>query len=222
MPTTIFLDVNETLLDLSALDPLFADAFGDAGARKQWFALLLQLALTHTIIGDYRDFSRLADAALTALAEARSQPLPAGLPGQVAAQMRALPPHPDSHAALSALRGGGARLYALTNNRLEVLEAQLKHAGLSELLHGALSVDAASTLKPGPAAYAYGLTQTGARAQDSWLVAAHGWDISGAQAAGLQTAFVTRGGQAQNPLHPADLSGPLPALTRELLARLER
>ena len=67
MPTTVFLDVNETLLDLSALDPHFAAAFGDAQTRPKWFAELLQLALTHTVTGDYRDFSVLGEAALHAL-----------------------------------------------------------------------------------------------------------------------------------------------------------
>ncbi len=214
---TVFLDVNETLLDLSALDPLFGNAFGEVAARKQWFQLVLQLALTHTVTGDYRDFSALGKAALSALGQARQQPVPEGLADEVARTMKSLPPHPDTREGLQRLNDGGARLYALTNNKLDVLEAQLDNAGLRGLLHGALSVDAAQTLKPGRAAYEYGLREAGAEAAESWLVAAHGWDITGAKAAGLRTAFVERAGQAQNPLATADVSGGLAEVAKKLL-----
>lgn len=217
MPLSVFLDMNETLLDLSALDPVFAAAFGDVGARKQWFGLTLQLAMTHTILGNYHDFSELGREALTALGQARAQPVPEKLPQRLAAAMQALPPHPDTVVGLSILKQGGARLYALTNNRQDVLDAQVASAGLGDLLDGAVSVDPGRVLKPGRGAYEYGLKSVGAAAAHSWLLAAHGWDISGARAAGLRTAFVERPGQAQNPLLRAELAGPLPQVTRALL-----
>lgn len=210
--------MNETLLDLSALDPLFAQAFGDAGARKQWFGAMLQLALTHTVLGDYRDFSVLGREALTALGQMRGQHVPENLPAQVAATMKTLPAHPDTLEGLKILKAGGARLYALTNNRQEVLDAQVASAELGDLLDGAVSVDPGRVLKPGRGAYEYGLKTVGAAVQDSWLLAAHGWDISGAQAVGWRTAFVERPGQAQNPLMRADVTGPLAQVARALLA----
>lgn len=220
MTPTVFLDMNETLLDLSALDGLFMTAFGDPGARKQWFGLVLQLALTHTVLGEYRDFPELGGAALTALGEARGQDVPQGFQGDVAAGMRTLPAHADTREGLDILRAGGARLIALTNNPQPVLDAQLENAGFADLVDGAVSVDPGRMLKPGRAAYEYGLSRTGAHAHDSWLLAAHGWDIAGAKAAGLRTAFVERPGQAQNPLMRADISGPLPAVARALIGRL--
>ena len=44
-------DVNETLLDLGALDPHFEQIFGDAGVRRAWFLQLLQSALVATVTG---------------------------------------------------------------------------------------------------------------------------------------------------------------------------
>ncbi|GGM10987.1 haloacid dehalogenase type II [Deinococcus aerophilus] len=220
MTPTVFLDMNETLLDLSALDPLFAGAFGDMGARKQWFNLVLQLALTHTVLGEYRDFSVLGREALSALGEARGEAVPGELPAQVAATMRALPAHADTREGLEILRAGGARLVCLTNNKQEVLDAQLAQAGFADLVDRAVSVDPSGVLKPGRGAYEYGMAQVGATPQDSWLLAAHGWDISGARAAGLRTAFVERPGQAQNPLMRADVSGSLPTVARALIGRL--
>ena len=70
IPTIVF-DVNETLLDLSALDPLFADAFGDKAARRVWFAQTLTNAMSATIVGTYAEFGALAEAALDMTARKR-------------------------------------------------------------------------------------------------------------------------------------------------------
>jgi len=76
-------DVNETLLDLGALDPLFERTFGDAAVRGLWFAQMLQLALTATITGEYRPFDNVETRnGLQALVEIplmlRALPLPPG------------------------------------------------------------------------------------------------------------------------------------------------
>jgi FMN phosphatase YigB (HAD superfamily) len=41
MPPVYVFDVNETLLDLRALDAQFERAFGDPGAREAWFQQLV-------------------------------------------------------------------------------------------------------------------------------------------------------------------------------------
>ncbi len=56
MPRVIVFDVNETLLDLAALDPAFEHAFGDGAARKQWFARMLRSAFVSVITDRYADF----------------------------------------------------------------------------------------------------------------------------------------------------------------------
>jgi hypothetical protein len=61
-------DVNETLLDLTALDKPFARAFGEAGVRQFWFAQLIQSALVATVTDAYADFGTLGGAALDMMA----------------------------------------------------------------------------------------------------------------------------------------------------------
>lgn len=58
-------DVNETLLDLGALDPHFERVFGDAGAGQAWFNQLLQSALVSTVLHDYSGFGSIGATALT-------------------------------------------------------------------------------------------------------------------------------------------------------------
>ena len=43
MRRVLVFDVNETLLDLGALDPHFQRVFGDAKVRVEWFGLMLQI-----------------------------------------------------------------------------------------------------------------------------------------------------------------------------------
>jgi hypothetical protein len=43
-PRICVFDVNETLLDLTALDPPFEAAFGRSAVRREWFGQMLQSA----------------------------------------------------------------------------------------------------------------------------------------------------------------------------------
>src|SRR5262249_35458173 len=67
--SVIAFDVNETLLDLGALDAPFAALLGSAALRPQWFQLMLQLAFTGGLTGRYVDFTTAQRAALAMLAE---------------------------------------------------------------------------------------------------------------------------------------------------------
>ena len=69
MARTIVFDVNETLLDLTALDPLFERAFGRSGLRREWFAQLLQSAFVSIITDSYADFGTIGRAALHMVAQ---------------------------------------------------------------------------------------------------------------------------------------------------------
>ena len=57
MTTLLAFDVNETLLDLRALDPLFEKLLGESALRPQWFATMLQLSMVGGLTGNYVDFS---------------------------------------------------------------------------------------------------------------------------------------------------------------------
>lgn len=219
-PRTIVFDVNETLLDLSALDPLFAAAFGATRARKEWFAQMLRDAFVSVITGPYRDFGEIAQAALTVTAIRYQCALSDADRKAILGAMRRLPPHPEVPEAMERLRTAGFRLAALTNSTQEAADAQLTHAGLHRFFERVLSVEAAGRLKPHPAVYAMAAERLGEAPAHLCLVAAHDWDITGALRAGWRGAFVARRGQIFSPLaaHPG-LAGPdLGAVAAALLA----
>jgi len=193
-------DVNETLLDLSALDERFEEHLGDAALRPQWFALMLQLSFVGAITGRYVDFSSAQRAALAMLAERQGIELTDRGAGAIAEGMRTLPPHPDVPGALERIRAAGFKLCALTNSPLEVVRAQLGAAGLIGHFDAVLSADQVQALKPRREPYELAARTFGAELGEVRLVAAHAWDVAGALAAGCLAAFVARPGMVLSPL----------------------
>lgn len=68
MTEVIAFDVNETLLDLRALDTPFEELLGSSALRGQWFAQMLQLSFVGGLTDEYVDFSTAQNAALLMLA----------------------------------------------------------------------------------------------------------------------------------------------------------
>lgn len=195
MARVIVFDVNETLLDLKALDPHFQQLFGDSAVRGQWFAQLLRLAMVATITDSYHDFSALARDALDMVALRNGVALSDEGRQQVLNAIRSLPPHPEVPESLEMLQHTGFRLATLTNSPPQTLEAQMNHAGLRPYFERLLSVDAVRQFKPARATYEYAAQELGVALTDICLVAAHDWDIAGAMHAGCAAAFVARPGQ---------------------------
>lgn len=207
MRGAIIFDINETVLDLAALDPLFAAWFGDPLARHAWFHRTIHLALTLAATRTFATFSNVGRAALDDVAGLRKIALPGSAPAELSAALRRLPPHPDVIPALQRLQDAGFRLAALSNNPLPVLEEQLGNAGITPYFAEIISVDEAGALKPAPEVYHYALQRLDLAATQVWMVAAHGWDIAGATRAGLRGAFVARAGQHPDPLAPPEVFG---------------
>jgi 2-haloacid dehalogenase len=176
----IAFDVNETLLDVRSLDGLL----GGADTRSRWFGLMVQNTFVGGLTGNYMDYPTAQRAALKMLGVGRED--------EVLAQMRRMPPHPDVDPALDRLKD--FTLVALTNSPLEVVTAGLEFAGIAGRFDAILSADHVRALKPRRHAYEHAANTLGVALDDIRLVAAHGWDIAGALAAGCRAAFVRRRG----------------------------
>src|SRR3954465_1759590 len=93
-------DVNETLLDLRALDAPFTAVFGDASLRPVWFQTMLQLSFVGGLTAEYVDFTQAQTAALQMLAQRAGKPRAPADYAPIVGGMRRLPPHPEVVEAL--------------------------------------------------------------------------------------------------------------------------
>ena len=209
MQRILVFDVNETLLDLQALEPDFGRIFGNKAILREWFDQVIQFAEALTLAGDYRDFGDVARAALEMTAEAHGVRLSSEDAQQVVTSMRSLPAHSEVPRALGLLKNAGFRMVTLTNSPPATVDNQMKHAGLQEYFERNFSVESVRRYKPAPEPYRMVAETLGVPVNQLRMIAAHAWDIGGAIRAGCAAAFVARPGKAVFPLFPApDITGP--------------
>ncbi len=221
-PSTLIFDVNETLLDLAPLKKKVAGALsGRDDLLPLWFTTMLQFSLVHSLTNDYRDFAHVGVGALMMIGDKAGITVDReAAEAAIVEPIRNLPAHADVEPALRSLAAVGFELIALTNSSKEGVEAQLTNAGIVGFFDHVLSTEAVQAFKPDPRPYQHALDVAGAQPGDALMVAAHAWDLAGAHAVGLRTAFIARPGatlypNVERPDHVvADLGELVTILTR--------
>jgi 2-haloacid dehalogenase len=201
-PKLLILDVNETLLDLSSMKARMNQAFDHEFAFTQWFSLMLQYSLVDNVTGQYHNFGEIGKAAFEMTKQMLGKEVAENERDEILGMIRQLPPHPDVKKGLSMLREAGYRMVTLTNSTEEVVKQQMESAGLTPYFEALLSIDPMRQYKPALETYRQATEKLGVRPEEAMLIAAHGWDVTGALHAGLQAAFISREGKAQYPLAP--------------------
>jgi 2-haloacid dehalogenase len=200
-PSVLVFDVNETLIDIEALSPLFEQVFGDARAMREWFGQLVMYSMTTALSGCYVDFFTLGQGVLRMLGEIHGTRISDGDLDRVKQAMMTMPAHPDVADGLAALRDNGFRLVTLTNSPPNPDgPSPLESAGLGGYFERQFSVDACRTFKPARDVYDHVCRELEIAPAECMMVAAHVWDTIGAQSAGFSGALITRPGNAPLPL----------------------
>jgi 2-haloacid dehalogenase len=195
LPLIVF-DVNETLLNLQTMEPIFERIFGEKNAMRLWFDDLILYSATLTVAGCYVPFTDIGSAVMKMLADTRGITIDDKDKKELTDKFSTMPPHPEVPAALRKLRDAGFRLFTLTDNLLEVQTRQLEHGGIVDLFERRFSADGVKHHKPSRQAYAYVESELGVEASQLCLIACHTWDTLGAVAAGWQAALIKRVGNA--------------------------
>lgn len=199
IPSIIVFDVNETLLDINTLTPLFVRIFDEQAILRDWFAQLVLYSQTMTLSGLYTSFSELGVGALRMMADIHQKTLTEEDIAELKERMSNMPAHPDAIPALTRLRDAGFRLVTLTNSPTSTSPTPLEKAGLSDFFEHHFSVETVGKFKPAPETYQMVAKTLSVDMSDLCLVACHLWDTIGAQAAGCSGAFLTRPHNAMLP-----------------------
>lgn len=195
-PVLVF-DVNETLLDITPLEPMFEEWFGDTAAMRRWFAQLVLYSQSLTLAGRYLPFGSIGSDILAMQALIDGTTLPAGASDKLASTISTLPCHWDVANGLGLLRDAGFRLATLTNSDAKTQDRQLSNAGIAAFFEAQISVDTVGQFKPALATYRYAASHLGIDTSEMTMIACHSWDLLGATAAGCRAIFLRRSGNSQ-------------------------
>lgn len=202
-PKFLFLDVNETLLDLAPLKESVAAALdGREEVLPMWFTTLLQYSLVVTVADRYENFGKIGAAALQMVAAGEGIKLTEAEASKALEPINSLSPHPDVEPALRQLNDAGFKLVTLTNSSVEGVRAQMENSELQRFLTDRLSVEEIGLYKPHQHVYRWAARKVGEPIDQCLLIAAHGWDIAGALWSGMRGAFVARPGAQIFPSAP--------------------
>lgn len=211
----LLFDVNGTLTDPAGIGALWErPRLGEEVLR---IAVHTAMVETLTRTASLHPFSDHVRAGVEMVAAEHG--LDRALVEQAAGAAAALPARPGADEALARLGEAEWRLAALTNSGAAAGRATLERAGLAARFELVLGVDAVSRFKPHPEVYAYALQQLAAPASEVTLIATHPWDLAGAAAGGLGTAWVRHGARGWPAVFPTPEieADTLPGLARALV-----
>lgn len=200
-PKTLIFDVNETLLDLAPLKNSVGAALDGRGdLLPLWFTTMLHYSLVDSITGNYREFADVGVGALMMIGEKQGIDIDRdAAEAAIVGPITNLPAYPDVKPALIRLSAAGFEIVSLTNSSNAGVNAQLTNAGIVDLFDRVISTEDVQAFKPDPRPYRHALELVDAEPAQVLMVAAHAWDLAGADAQGLQTAFVRRPGATLYP-----------------------
>ena len=197
MRQTLAFDVYGTLIDTQGIAATLEGWIGERAPvlARAWREKQLEYTFRRGLMGAYADFDTCTEQALRYCCQALDIELDPEQEVALLQRYRQLPAFTDAAPALDRLRADGHRLFAFSNGRAETVDELLRHAGLDDRFEDVVSVDEIGCFKPDPRVYRHFLQRANVLPMDAWLISGNPFDVIGAQAAGMRTAWLDRAGQ---------------------------
>lgn len=182
-------------------------ALGLPGAALEgWSAAADRDAAALAATGDYRPFAEVQRAALdSVLAEQSLEPSTADRQALLDAASTDMSPRDGADEALARAAKAGVTVIALTNGSGDPTRRLLEKAGFASSITHVISTDEVRLAKPRAEVYLRACEVAKVQPEELALVAAHAWDIQGAAAAGLTTAYLNIDRPYSSAMRPPDL-----------------
>ncbi len=187
-------DVYGTLIDPFHMEEHLQPAFGERAreASELWRAKQMEYSWRRAIMKKYQDFNHCTEQALRFVCAQLGVALSGESLHSLMNLYLRLPAYADVPTALESLAARGFKIMACSNGTESAVRGLLEHAGVLQHFSGIVSVDRIATFKPDPAVYEYLAAEAHAAKQNVWLISSNPFDVIGAKACGLQTAWVRR------------------------------
>jgi 2-haloacid dehalogenase len=216
-PSVLIFDVNETLIDIDSMGPLFKRVFGDERVLREWLGHLITYSMALTLSGLYKDFFSLGQGLFEMVGAIHKVQVQPAEVEALKEGMLTMPAHADVEEGLKRLKDAGFRMVTLTNSPPNKGgKTPLENTGLADFFERQFSVEWARAYKPAQTLYHRVAQELGVSPSACCMVAAHVWDTIGAQSAGMAAVLLTRPGNAPLPVpglpQPNVVAPDLPAL----------
>ncbi|MGM0672060.1 haloacid dehalogenase type II [Thioalkalivibrio sp.] len=223
MRQTLAFDIYGTLIDTQGIAATLEGWIGERApvVARAWREKQLEYTFRRGLMGAYADFDTCTEQALRYCCEALGVALEPEQEAELLRRYRQLPAFPDVPPALDGLRADGHRLFAFSNGTKETVSGLLRHAGLEDRFEDVVSVDEIGCFKPDPRVYRHFLQRANVLPVDAWLISGNPFDVIGAQAVGMRTAWFDRAGRGLFDPWGYEPSGTIQGLG-ELAGMLER
>ena len=198
MAITLAFDIYGTLIDTHGVIVELEKHIGDRAIEfsQSWRDKQLEYSFRRGLMQKYEDFSVCTNDAFEFSCSKFQVKINNRDKQTILDAYKTLPAFGDVEEGLEKTREAGYSLYAFSNGTVEAVAGLLAHAGIMDYFRGIVSVDEVKTFKPDPAVYRHFITRTGASAKNTWLVSSNPFDIIGAHACGMKTAWVQRSPKA--------------------------
>ena len=176
---------------------------GDAQRiAEMWRQKQLEFTFRLTAMERYEDFEQVTRKALDYALAANGHSLDAQQKNSLMAQYNDLEHFVDVESGLQRLKDQGYTMVVFSNGNPAMLTNIMNAANLHPYFRGFVSVDEVKVYKPSPLVYRHVANSLGWSIDEVRLISSNPFDVIGAEAAGMQAAWVNRSGGMFDTLAP--------------------
>ncbi|HYD97318.1 MAG TPA: haloacid dehalogenase type II [Noviherbaspirillum sp.] len=207
----IAFDAYGTLFDVYSIGELAERLFPGQGPALAalWRDKQIEYSRLRTMCATYKPFWEVTQDALVFSCKKLGLDLTLDAQNALMGQYAKLKAFPENLGVLQALQQMGLKLAILSNGNPQMLDSAAEAAGMRDVFHHILSVDAVKKFKPAPEAYQLAPDVFGLSPRSILFVSSNGWDVCGATWFGYTTFWVNRAAAPLEELGVApDATGP--------------
>lgn len=192
---TVTVDSYGTLVDTDSVQKALADRVDDpAPISNLWRSRSLMYTMVGNFIGVYQPFYEMNRDALQYALDVHGVDLSVEERDEILAVYHELDVFGDVREGIGRLRDGGYSVYVVSNGNPAMLDSMVTHAGIDDIIVDTISADEIETFKPDRQIYQHAAGRVGTPITDIVHAAAPAFDVQGAMHAGMQGAWINRGG----------------------------
>ncbi len=194
MKLTLAFDVYGTLINTQGLVPILQNWLGDIAVdfSSAWREKQLEYSFRKGLMKQYEAFSMCIKQALDYTCNRFKISLTSEQKQELLERYKLLPAFAEVKTGLEQLKANGHQLYAFSNGDKKTVETLLNNAGIEGYFIDIISVHDVNSFKPDPMVYEYFLQQTSAKNTEAWLISSNPFDVIGAKAVGMHSAWIQR------------------------------